>query len=64
LESAGVKDPLMRKIRDLDKLVDDLIKGKALDKILRGLNLLPQRRSPPPPPPRSRTPVIAVAIQG
>jgi hypothetical protein len=56
----------MRKIRDLDKLVDDLIKGKALDKILRGLNLLPQRRSPPPPPPppRSRTPVIAVAIQG
>ena len=31
-----VEDPLMRKIRYLDKLVDELAKGKALDKILRG----------------------------
>lgn len=30
-----VKDPLMRKIRLLDKLVDELAKGKAMDKILR-----------------------------
>lgn len=30
-----VKDPLMKKIRLLDKLVDELAKGKALDKILR-----------------------------
>lgn len=30
-----VEDPLMRKIRYLDKLVDELAKGKALDKILR-----------------------------
>lgn len=30
-----IKDPLMRKIRYLDKLVDELAKGKALDKILR-----------------------------
>ena len=30
-----VKDPLMRKIRYLDKLVDELAKGKAMDKILR-----------------------------
>ena len=30
-----VQDPLMRKIRYLDKLVDELAKGKALDKILR-----------------------------
>ncbi|MCF7223299.1 DUF2200 family protein [Marilutibacter chinensis] len=30
-----VEDPLMRKIRCLDKLVDELAKGKALDKILR-----------------------------
>ncbi|MES3001300.1 MAG: DUF2200 domain-containing protein [Pseudomonadota bacterium] len=30
-----VEDPLMRKIRWLDKLVDELAKGKAMDKILR-----------------------------
>jgi hypothetical protein len=30
-----VKDPLMKKIRQLDKLVDELAKGKALEKILR-----------------------------
>jgi hypothetical protein len=31
-----VEDPLMQKIRYLDKLVDELAKGKALDKVLRG----------------------------
>lgn len=30
-----IEDPLMRKIRYMDKLVDELAKGKALDKILR-----------------------------
>jgi hypothetical protein len=30
-----VADPLMREIRYLDKLVDELAKGKAMDKILR-----------------------------
>ena len=30
-----VPDPLMRNIRYLDKLVDELAKGKAMDKILR-----------------------------
>lgn len=30
-----VEDPLMRKIRQLDKLVDELAKGKALEKIFR-----------------------------
>ncbi len=30
-----IDDPLMRQIRYLDKLVDELAKGKALDKILR-----------------------------
>lgn len=30
-----VEDPLMQKIRQLDKLVDELAKGKAMDKILR-----------------------------
>lgn len=30
-----VEDPLMRKVRYLDKLVDELAKGKALEKVLR-----------------------------
>lgn len=30
-----VEDPLMRRIRYLDKLVDELAKGKPMDKILR-----------------------------
>jgi hypothetical protein len=31
-----VADPLMREIRYLDKLIDELAKGKAMEKILRG----------------------------
>jgi hypothetical protein len=31
-----VEDPLMQKIRYLDKLVDELAQGKAMDKVLRG----------------------------
>jgi hypothetical protein len=31
----AVPDPLMRKIRLLDKVVDELAKGRTLDKILR-----------------------------
>ncbi len=31
----NVDDPLMQKIRYLDKLVDELARGKAMDKILR-----------------------------
>lgn len=31
-----VPDPLMRKIRYLDKLVDELAKGKKMESILRG----------------------------
>lgn len=30
-----VEDPLMKKIRQLDKLVDELAKGKAMNKVLR-----------------------------
>jgi hypothetical protein len=30
-----IEDPLMQKIRYLDKLVDELAKGKSMDKILR-----------------------------
>jgi hypothetical protein len=30
-----IKDPLMQRIRYLDKLIDELAKGKALDKIMR-----------------------------
>jgi hypothetical protein len=32
-----VEEPLMREIRYLDKLIDELAKGKAMDKILRSL---------------------------
>jgi hypothetical protein len=31
----AIADPTLRQIRYLDKLVDELAKGKALDKILR-----------------------------
>ena len=31
-----IEDPLMREIRYMDKLVDELAKGKAMAKILRG----------------------------
>ncbi len=31
-----VEEPLMREIRYLDKLIDELAKGKAMHKILRG----------------------------
>jgi hypothetical protein len=31
----NIEEPLMREIRYLDKLVDELAKGKAMDKILR-----------------------------
>ena len=30
-----IEDPLMQRIRQLDKLVDELAKGKAIDKVLR-----------------------------
>ena len=31
----NVEDPLMRKVRYLDKLIDELAKGRAMEKILR-----------------------------
>ena len=31
----NIKEPTMREIRYLDKLIDELAKGKAMDKILR-----------------------------
>lgn len=33
-----IEEPLMREIRYLDKLIDELAKGKAMEKILRGTN--------------------------
>lgn len=32
----AVEDPLMREIRYLDKMADELAKGKPMEKILRG----------------------------
>ena len=31
-----IQDPLMREIRRLDKLVDELAKGRPMEKVLRG----------------------------
>jgi hypothetical protein len=31
----AIEDPLMQKLRYLDKLIDELAKGKSMDKILR-----------------------------
>jgi hypothetical protein len=31
----AIEDPLMQQIRYLDKLVDELAKGRALEKVLR-----------------------------
>lgn len=31
----AIEDPLMQKIRYLDKLIDELAKGKAIEKIMR-----------------------------
>ena len=31
----AIEDPLMKKVRQLDKLVDELAKGKPMEKILR-----------------------------
>lgn len=35
VDVAAIEDPLMRKIRQLDKLVDELAKGRPMEKILR-----------------------------
>jgi hypothetical protein len=32
----NIEDPVMREIRYMDKLIDELAKGKAMEKILRG----------------------------
>jgi hypothetical protein len=32
----NIEDPLMREIRYLDKIIDELAKGKAMAKIMRG----------------------------
>jgi len=52
-----VADPLMRKIRQLDKLVDELAKGKKLESVLR--QAAPAKAKPPaakPRPVRRRSP--------
>jgi hypothetical protein len=36
LDSSSIEDPLTRKVRYLDKLVDELAKGRKMEKVLRG----------------------------
>jgi len=31
-----IEEPLTKRMRQLDKLVDELARGKAMDKVLRG----------------------------
>lgn len=50
-----VEDPLMRRIRYLDKLVDELARGKRLEKILRA-QPSPGRRDRCPGPDSNRRP--------
>jgi hypothetical protein len=38
----NIEDPLMREIRYLDKLIDELAKGRPMEKILRGPTPAPQ----------------------
>ena len=38
-----LEDPLMQRIRYLDKLVDELARGRSMDKILRGVSSEPAR---------------------
>jgi hypothetical protein len=35
VDVAAIEDPLMQRIRWLDKLVDELAKGRPMEKILR-----------------------------
>ena len=35
IQVEAIEDPLMKKIRQLDKLVDELAKGRPMDRILR-----------------------------
>jgi hypothetical protein len=47
----AIEDPLMREIRYLDKLIDELAKGKAMEKILRAeptTTAMPAAPSPSP----------------
>ncbi len=36
IQVESIEEPLMQEIRYLDKLIDELAKGKAMEKILRG----------------------------
>ena len=40
-----IKEPTMKEIRYLDKLIDELAKGKAMDSILRGSSEIEMRRN-------------------
>ena len=43
-----MEETLRREIRYLDKLIDELAKGKATEKILRGVNWLAVTHNPEP----------------
>src|SRR4051812_12920423 len=39
----NIEEPMMREIRYLDKLIDELAKGKVMEKILRGRDSVPAK---------------------
>jgi hypothetical protein len=39
----SIEEPIMREIRYLDKLIDELARGKAMEKILRGQGSAPSK---------------------
>lgn len=41
----NIEEPLMREIRYLDKLIDELARGKAMDKILPGGTIQPSNKT-------------------
>jgi hypothetical protein len=41
-----IEDPLMREVRYLDKLIDELAAGKAMEKILRASDAAPSAKAP------------------
>ena len=57
-----IQEPTMQAIRYLDKLIDELAKGKAMEKILRQSNSSPQTH--PPCPPGDRLPDACAAGGG
>ena len=54
-----IEEPTMREIRYLDKLIDELARGKSMDKILRKIDVQVSRNITARPKRQSRIPTMA-----